>query len=1561
MDDLSGQVIKSYELVERIGIGSFGMVYRAHQRQVKREVAIKIISPRFANHPDFIRAFEAEAQLIARLEHLHIVPLYDYWREPDSAYLVMRWLRGGSMRESISQGPWAIAAVRQVLDQIAAALTTAHRMGVVHRDIKPANILLDLEGNAFLTDFGIATQVRDAGAAGGQQASIGSPAYVSPEAITHEPVTPRSDIYSLGIVLYELLTGRLPFSAETETELLHRHLYEPMPSLLDAKADLPPALDAVIWRATSKAVDARYPDALSLAADFQRAILSSQAAPGITVPAAGVRQPLVGDQTQVLDNGDDGRTDVGVGTLVLDQMWEPENPYKGLRAFEQADAVDFYGRDTLIAQLVARFQGGEKAQRFLAVVGPSGSGKSSVVKAGLVPALRDGALPGSRNWFVAEMVPGDNPLRELEAALLSVAVNPAADLTGLLRAGERGILAAVERILPPEPQIELLLVIDQFEETFTQVLADANRRFFLRSLTTAVTAPDSRLRAVITLRADFYDRPLLYEGFGALIRERTEVVLPLSTAELEQAIVGPAQRVGLLAEPNLVTAIIADVNEQPGALPLLQYALTEIFERREGQRLSLRAYQDSGGVTGALARRAEEVYLMLGEEGQAMTRQLFLRLISLSEGMEDTRRRLHWAEVASLARDFPVVEAVLDAFTRYRLLTLDRDPATRESTVEVAHEALIREWARLREWLDDNRVGVQLQRLLGAAAQEWYEADQDPGFLLKDARLAQFEEWAAATTLQLTAEEKAFLVASLAEREKQEALEGERRAREQALERRARTWLLGLVGVLAMATVIALLLTYFASAQRQIAEARLSEIQSLSITENAQRALDDGDGDLALALALSAVPAMDSEEPVLPQARQTLYRAAYAPGTRLLFDDHQAPLIGVAFSPDGTLAASASGRINPLDLPADNSVRIWETTTGTVVHWLNEERGGHTDSVTDAVFSPDGRMLASSSADRSIILWDVASGQVIRRLLGHGDWINRLAFTPDGRRLLSCSGNFLITIIPLPFLPASEDTTVRLWDVETGELLRIFGSDGAGHRGPVMSLRLSPDGRFAASGDATGLIIIWDVETGQEVRRLESPGDWVNSLDFDPDGRLLISGLGKPSIGGSGSSSTVAALWDLETGQRLRDLVGHTNVVIGAAISPDGRTALTGSADRTLRLWDVASGEPLARLVGHDDWVFDVAFSPDGRRALSASVDSTARVWNLFDGSYLGSFATDRVAGVRAVDISADGSRVVAGDDEMRVILWDAATGEAIRRFGEGGGGHTTDVTAVVFSPDERLVLSADLDGVIILWDAATGEAIRRFEGHGNAVMALAFSPDGAQAISGSGDPASRIPGEDNTVRLWEVATGREIRRFEGHQDVIWDVAFSPDGSLIASASGNSVQVSGDNSVRLWDAATGEQVRLLLGHTDIANSVSFSPDGKLLLTSSDDATMRLWSVQTGAELRRLEGHTSFISTSLYGPDGRFVISGSEDRTIRLWDAFTGEEINRYTGHAATIWDLALSADGRTLVSSSSDGEIRRWRIDQDLDQLRDWLVDNRYLRDLTCTERAMYHMQPYCE
>jgi len=229
MDDLSGQVIKSYELVERIGIGSFGMVYRAHQRQVKREVAIKIISPRFANHPDFIRAFEAEAQLIARLEHLHIVPLYDYWREPDSAYLVMRWLRGGSMRESISQGPWAIAAVRQVLDQIAAALTTAHRMGVVHRDIKPANILLDLEGNAFLTDFGIATQVRDAGAAGGQQASIGSPAYVSPEAITHEPVTPRSDIYSLGIVLYELLTGRLPFSAETETELLHRHLYEPMP------------------------------------------------------------------------------------------------------------------------------------------------------------------------------------------------------------------------------------------------------------------------------------------------------------------------------------------------------------------------------------------------------------------------------------------------------------------------------------------------------------------------------------------------------------------------------------------------------------------------------------------------------------------------------------------------------------------------------------------------------------------------------------------------------------------------------------------------------------------------------------------------------------------------------------------------------------------------------------------------------------------------------------------------------------------------------------------------------------------------------------------------------------------------------------------------------------------------------------------------------------------------------------------------------------------------------------------------------------------------------------
>ena len=693
---LPQQTIKGYELKEMIGEGAFGAVYRAHQPVIDREVAVKVILPEYASRPDFIRRFESEAQLIAQLEHIHIVPLYDYWRDPEGAYLVMRLMKGKNLQDVIQTGSLPLAKVSQILEQVASALAAAHRRGIVHRDLKPANILLDEEGNAYLSDFGIAKALGEYSDLTVTGAIMGTPAYITPEQVQSLPVSPQTDIYALGVVLYSMLAGQHPFTETSPGDLIARHLRDPLPHLDQIDPSLPVELDGIIQRATAKDPSARYPDVAALLVDFRTAV-----GPDLAPPST--------------------RT-------LTDELLTIYNPYKGLRAFQEADEDDFFGRETLTGQLLARLA--VEKNRFLAVVGPSGSGKSSVVKAGLVPALRKGALPGSAKWFIMEMVPGAHPLEELELALLRVAVEQPPSLLEQLEKDQRGLIRAVRRVLPGDDD-QLLLVIDQFEELFSLVEGNEKAKFFLDSLYTAVTDPASRLRVVITLRADFYDRPLNYPDFGGLVQKGTEVILPLSTEELQDAIRILTERVGVTFEEGLVTDIVTDVVDQPGVLPLLQYALMELFERRDGRRLTHEAYQQIGGVLGALGRRSEEVYAGLDEGGQKAARQLFLRLVTLGEGVEDTRRRVLRSEVETIDRER--LPEVIDIFGKARLLTFDHDPVTRSPTVEVAHEALLQEWRRLREWLEESRADIRMQRLLGYAAADWLGSNQ--GRQLPAARL----------------------------------------------------------------------------------------------------------------------------------------------------------------------------------------------------------------------------------------------------------------------------------------------------------------------------------------------------------------------------------------------------------------------------------------------------------------------------------------------------------------------------------------------------------------------------------------------------------------------------------------------------------------------------------------------------------------------------------------------------------------------------------------------------------------------------------------------------------
>ena len=415
---------------------------------------------------------------------------------------------------------------------------------------------------------------------------------------------------------------------------------------------------------------------------------------------------------------------------------ELRNPYKGLRPFAADDVGDFFGRDALIDELAQRL---EQGARFLCVLGASGSGKSSAVSAGLVPRLRGGEVAGLGDATIVEVMPGPEPLIELEAALLRVAHNPPASLIEQLEGHPNGLRRAIERVLP-ENGGELVLVIDQFEELFTLVADEHMRAHVLESILLAATAPRSRVRVVVTLRADFHDRPLRYREFGQLLQDNITTVLPLSPEEVERAIAGPAEAVGAVVDPALVAEIVADVTDQPGALPLLQYALTELFEQRDTDLLSVERYRSVGGVTGAIAARAERLYAGLEQNERDATRRLFLRLVTLGEGTEDTRRRVPRSELDPHT-EASGTETVIDRYTQHRLLSTDRDPTTAQGTVEVAHEALLREWPRLKEWINNDREGHRRLRHISDAATSWNRLDRDPGELYRGARLEQALHW----------------------------------------------------------------------------------------------------------------------------------------------------------------------------------------------------------------------------------------------------------------------------------------------------------------------------------------------------------------------------------------------------------------------------------------------------------------------------------------------------------------------------------------------------------------------------------------------------------------------------------------------------------------------------------------------------------------------------------------------------------------------------------------------------------------------------------------------------
>jgi Protein kinase domain len=953
-DPRVGTELAGYRIESLLGFGGMSVVYLAEDLRLKRKVALKLLASSLAEDESFRDRFLRESELAAAIDHPNIVPIYEAGTTDDLLFIAMRYVEGRDLKERLRGGRLDPGDAIGILSQVASALDAAHARGLVHRDVKPSNVLLDRgarpdgSDHVYLADFGLTRRVSEDVGIGDDGHLMGTIDYVAPEQISGDELDGRADVYSLGCVLYECLVGEPPFRRDSDLAVVFAHLETEPPSLSAGRPELPVALDAVIARALAKEPAERYGScrdlaraALAVAVDeaSRRLVdVASRAAAGRS-DLSEVEAELEGKVIDLQAAREQARALSGPA-IPARAATEGVCPFKGLASFEPVDAEYFFGRERLVAELVARLVGAG----FLGIVGPSGSGKSSVLRAGLIPALAGGVLPGSERWRRLLIRPGERPLGELRRLLASGATDPPAEALDALNADERILLAA-----------------DQLEEVFTACRSEAERAAFADTLARAASDPEGRAVVVVALRADFYGRFAAYPGLAELLGANQVLVGPMQASELRRAVELPASRVGLRVEPELVDALVGDVEGEPGALPLLSTALLELWQKREDNALTLAAYRESGGVHGAVARLAEGTYARIPDERKPMVRAVMLRLVGEGETAAPVRRRAPLAEL-QLERNEEAAD-VLATLADGRLVTVG------EGSVEVAHEALLREWPRLREWIEEDAEGRRLRRHITQAATDWDAAGRDQGELYRGARLAAALDWSADHAFELNELEREFVS------ESREASEREAK-RVRRTNRRLRALLAG-VAVFLVAAVAGGL---FALIER--GEARDAETAQFAQRLGAQ-ALVEADLDLSLLLARQAV-AIDGSPQTRGYLLATLLRAPNVVG---VMHGQQDIVPAIAITPDGRTLAIA--------VPYLDRLLLFDART-------YEQIGKPVEApdVRAAAYSRDGKTLAYAG-DGYLRLIDARTRRQMAQTDTTGSSGAHLAFTNDGSLLVA--------------------------------------------------------------------------------------------------------------------------------------------------------------------------------------------------------------------------------------------------------------------------------------------------------------------------------------------------------------------------------------------------------------------------------------------------------------------------------------------------------------------------------------------------------------------------------
>jgi len=1221
------------------------------------------------------------------------------------------------------------------------------------------------------------------------------------------------------------------------------------------------------------------------------------------------------------------------------------SPFRGLAAFGAKHAPVFFGRSRDITKAIDRLKdAAEKGCPFLLVDGASGAGKSSLVRAGLVPRLTAaGVVPSVDIWRVAVMRPAEivgDPFAALARALLVAESDlpeaeqgrppalPELSASDFPRADDLAALLAHADASAPKPilstfsaieqtarekegysravKVALLLVVDQLDELFGADIGNDIRARFAQLL--RLLARSGRVWVIATLRADLFDHFLSQKDLKQLKDDGSSYDLaPPDAAALAEIVRAPAAAAGLVYESDTKTGerlderLLADA-ERADLLPLLQFTLNQLFEARErrdhGGQLTFAAYRALGGLEGAVEKEAEAAFARLGATEQARLPRLLRELVAPAGDATMTAARAAFdirpvplADAAYDEASARLVQALIDA----RILLSSGEGG--QATVRLAHARVLDSWQRASKIVADNADFYRIRAEVEEQRRRWDAAGRRRDLLIGRGRpLAEAESIVRNFSGELPTATREFVRRS-----------GRRARLMQTLTAAAAVIFAAVAGVAVYEW------RHTVSLQREAVEKRdqLLVSQSRFLVDRANQGNQAGDAGTAMLLALQALPDTRSGvgRPMVHEAEAALFAAYQDLKERIVLKGHDGVLWSARLAPDGKRIVTAS---------EDKTARVWNAENGDQLAILR----GHTEGVRVASFSPDGRQVITGSTDKTARLWNAETGQQ-SAVLEHDGVVRSAAFSSDGRRVVTASDDKTARIWDVQtgkqiaaltghtarvrdaafspngryVLTSSDDKTARLWDSKTGEPVHIL----EGHTQSVRGVAFSPDGERAVTTSLDHSARVWSVETGKQSVIL-GHGDVVTSAAFSPDGQRIVTA----------SDDNTVPIWDAQMGERIVTLSGRT-----AVYSPDGRSIVTSDGD-TARIWNADNGKLAMVLRGHRSRVTGAVFSPDGRSVLTASDDKTARLWSAGTetNTQMAVLAAHTGSAGRAV-FSPDGRRALTASDDNSVRLWDAEAGRQIATFTRAGSG------MAAFSPDGRLVAIPD-NNTVVVRDANTGEREDRiFQGHSAAVQSVAFSADGRRIVTAS---------DDRTARVWDLQTGGQIAALTEHTAPVRSAVFSPDGLRVVSTqtpqrSGNVTIVTSNDSVALlWDALSGRVILRFEGDMVQLYDATFSPDGKRIVTASGDNTARIWDAATGKPIAVLSGHSDSVLSAAFNSRGDKIVTASADETVRVWDAEAMTTIAVLKGHSGAVWSAVFSPDGERILTASDDTTARIWRI-----------------------------------